>query len=197
MFDHASYHRSCAQLTLGQEKLEEIITMTENTDQKRMGRPMKTALIAAACLAALSITAFAAPAVQQLFTTFTITYRDADSTTAFTLPTLTLTEREGRNILTVDDIETDVTDAFAQDGQYVMTVDGATITVKPDGLVTVDAAEDEASGPITYSYYLQGGDAVPGVDDVNIITEDDTLGVYNVSVDENGDIEVAEYTPAE
>lgn len=202
MFDPNAYQNACAQLSLGRDKREEIITMTENTSaKKRLSCPMKTVLIAAACVAALTVTAMAAPAVQQLFTTFTITYRNADSSTAFTMPTLILTEQGGRHILTVDDLETDVTDAFAQDGQYVMVVDGTTITVKPDGWVEVEAAGDQTSGPITYSYRLQDGEAAPGVGDVNLITdgtpEDAAFGSYSVSVDENGDIEVADYAPAQ
>lgn len=199
MFDPKRYQNACAQLRLGQEKWEEIITMTENTRaKKRLSRPVKTILIAAACVAALTVTAMAAPAVQQLFTTYTITYRNADSQTAFTMPTLTLEKREDRSILTVDGLETDVTDAFAQDGQYAMAVDGHTITVQPDGWVTVEAPGEE---DITYTFRLQDGEATPGVGEVNLITdgtpEDAAFGSYQVSVDENGNIEVADYAPAQ
>lgn len=202
MFDPKRYQNACAQLRLGHDKWEEIIAMTENTSaKKRLSRPMKTILIAAACVAALTVTAMAAPAVQQLFTTFTITYRNADSQTVFAMPTLTLEEREGRNILTVDGAETDVTDAFARDGQYTTVVNAHTITVKPDGWVEVQTAGDEETGPITYTYCLQDGNAAPGVGDVNLITdgspEDAAFGSYSVSVDEDGNIEVADYAPAQ
>ncbi len=196
MFDKKSYQNACDRLTLDAEKLEEIIAMTENTSTKRrMSRPMKTVLIAAACVAALTVTAMAAPAVQQLFMTYTITYRNADSSTVSVMPTLTLTETDGRSILTVDGLETDVTDAFAQDGQYTTVVDGSTITVKPDGWVKVEAPGDE---DVTYTFNLLSADA-----DSTFISVDGEeltggeLGQYKVTTDENGSIEVTELDPAQ
>lgn len=197
MFDRENYQNACAQLSLGQEKLEEMIAMTENTKaKKRLSRPMKTVLIAAACVAALSVTAMAAPAVQQLFTTYTITYRTSDSSTVFTLPTLSMEERDGRSVLIVDDEEFDMTDSFAQNGQYKMNADGADITVTPDGWVTIlmDTGED---GPITYTFNLnaQDGDSLPAsiqVDGAEALTE---VGIYSISTDENGSVAVVESEP--
>lgn len=191
MFDPKRYQNACAQLRLGQEKLEEIITMTENTRaKKRLSRPVKTILIAAACVAALTVTAMAAPAVQQLFLTYTITYVDDSTQTAFTMPTLALEERAGRSILTVDGEETDVTDAFAQDGQYTMVVDGATVTVKSDGWVKVEAPGEE---DITYTFNLLSADADVGPASISVdgeaLTEDE-LGTYQITAGENGAIEV-------
>lgn len=202
MFDQERYRNACAQLTLGQEKWEEIIAMTENTSaKKRLSRPVKTILIAAACVAALTVTAMAAPAVQQLFLTYTITYRNADTQTAFTMPTLALEQREDRSILTVDGEETDVTDAFTQDGQYVLDLDQATVTVKPDGWVEVQMAGGGESGPITYTFNLTEDAPVTGVGNVKIATEgdvdSDAFGSYEVTVDENDNIQVTGQTPAE
>lgn len=197
MFDPNQYRTDCARLTLGAEKLEEIITMTENTKKKPMSRPMKAALIAAACVAALTVTAMAAPAVQQLFTTYTITFRNAGSATAFTLPTLKLEERDGRSVFTVNDLETDVTDAFAKNGQYVMNVDGTDITVKPDGWVTVTMDTDRDTGPITYTFNLNVDDDVSsmGTVRVNPSTLDEMeVGIYNITTDENGAL-VVDYLP--
>lgn len=202
MFDKERYQNACARLTLGQEKWEEIITMTENTRaKKRLSRPVKAVLIAAACVAALTVTAMAAPAVQQLFLTYTITYVDDSTQTAFTMPTLALEQREDRSILTVDGMETDVTDAFAQDGQYTMVVDGATITVKPDGMVEVQMDKGGESGPITYTFNLSEDAPLTGVGSVKIATEgdvdSDAFGSYEVTVDENDNIQVTGQTPAE
>lgn len=202
MFDQERYQNACAQLTLGQEKWEEIIAMTENTSaKKRLSRPVKTILIAAACVAALTVTAMAAPAVQQLFLTYTITYRNADTQTAFTMPTLALEQREDRSILTVDGEETDVTDAFTQDGQYVLDLDQATVTVKPDGWVEVQMAGGGESGPITYTFNLTEDAPLTGVGNVKIATEgdvdSDAFGSYEVTVDENDNIQVTDQTPAE
>lgn len=191
MFDKKRYQNACAQLRLGQEKWEEIIAMTENTSaKKRLSRPVKTILIAAACVAALTITAMAAPAVQQFFMTYTITYRNADSQTVFVMPTLALEEREGRSILTVDGLETDVTDAFAQDGQYATVVDGHTITVKPDGWVKVETSGEE---DITYTFNLLSADADVGPTSISVDGEELTegeLGTYQITAGENGAIEV-------
>ena len=199
MFDRESYQTACARLSLGQEKLEEMIAMTENTNaKKRLSRPMKTVLIAAACVAALSVTAMAAPAVQQLFTTYTITFRNSNSTTAFTLPTLALEEREGRSILTVNGLETDVTDAFAKDGQYVANVDGVDLTVQPDGWVTVTMDTDQDTGPVTYTFNLNAGDDASSLTTVRVdlSTSDETeVGFYSISTDENGSVVVAESEP--
>lgn len=202
MFDKERYQNACAHLNLGQEKREEIITMVENTSaKKRLSRPVKTILIAAACVAALTVTAMAAPAVQQLFLTYTITYVDDSTQTAFTMPTLALEQREDRSILTVDGQETDVTDAFARDGQYVLELDQATLTVKPDGLVEVQMAGGGESGPITYTFNLHEDAPLTGVGNVKIATEDnvdsDAFGSYEVTVDENDGIQVTDYAPAE
>lgn len=195
MFDPKRYRNACDRLTLDAEKLEEMIAMTENTNtKKRLSRPMKTALIAAACVAALTVTAMAAPAVQKLFMSYTITYVDDSTQTAFTMPTLALAERDGRSILSVDGAETDVTDAFAKDGQYVLELDKATLTVKPDGMVEVQMARGGESGPISYTFNLNEDASISGVGSVKVVTEDDVdpdgLGSYEVTLTENGEMEV-------
>ncbi len=162
MFDTNKYRKACAQTKLDAQKLEEMITMTEKTEmKKRLSRPVRTILIAAACVAALCITAFAAvPAVQQFFTTYTVTIHGGDGVeTAITIPSMTLTDRDGRTILTVDGEEIDVTDAFAQDGEYSFEHEGATITVDADGWVDTQTADGD---PISYSFNLYGKDAVGG-----------------------------------
>lgn len=199
MFDQERYQTACARLSLGQEKLEEMISMTENTKaKKRLSRPLRAALIAAACVAALTVTAMAAPAVQQLFTTYTITFRNSNSTTAFTLPTLALEEHDGRSILTVNGLETDVTDAFAKDGKYVANVDGVDLTVQPDGWVTANMDTDKDTGPVTYTFNLNAGDDVSsmGTVRVDLSTSDETeVGFYNIVTDENGSVVVVESEP--
>ncbi len=76
MFDPRRYQDACAQLGLGRDKLEEMIAMTEKQPRRRLAHPVRTALIAAACLLALSLTAFAAsPAGQEMIRTLYVTYR--------------------------------------------------------------------------------------------------------------------------
>ncbi len=155
MFDPEKYHNACGRLTLGAEKLEEMIAMTENK-KKAPKRVLRTALIAAACVAALCVTAFAAvPAVREFFVaTYTVTYHSGDGMeTAITIPPMYLTEQDGRTILTVDGEETDVTDAFAQDGKYVFERDGATFTVDSEGWVDIMTAD---SDPISYGFNIYG-----------------------------------------
>lgn len=76
MFDPNTYRSACDRLAPDAEKLEEWITMTENKSKKYLSRPVKALLIAAACLTLLCATALAAPAVQQFFTTYTVTLKD-------------------------------------------------------------------------------------------------------------------------
>lgn len=202
MFDPKEYREACAHLTVGTEKLEEMIAMTENTNTKKhLSRPIKTVLIAAACVAALCITAFAAPAVQKLFMTATITVTDSNgdpqTSQMFVFPDLTLENRDGKDILTVDDQEIDVTDAFAKDGKYVMELDQATVTVKPGGEVTVEMATSD--GPMVYSFNLteEDGQLPSSVTVEGEVLNGGEIGTYIVATDENGEMEVSTYTPAQ
>lgn len=195
MFDEKTYREACAHLTLGTEKLEEMIAMTENTNQKKhFSRPMKTVLIAAACVAALCVTAMAAPAVQKMFMSFSVTVTDRDGNVGdaqmFVCPDLALEKRDGKDILTVNGEEIDVTDAFAKDGKYVLTEQDATVTVTPDGEVTVDM--DTADGPVVYSFSLPGGTGAVITKNDEVLTGGE-IGSYIVT-DQNGEMEV---TPAE
>lgn len=188
MFDEKTYCEACDHLILGTEKLEELIAMTENTDnKKRLSRPVKTVLIAAACVAALCVTAFAAPAVQKMFMSFSVTVTDRDGNVGdaqmFVCPDLALEKKDGKDILTVNDEEIDVTDAFAKDGKYVLEEDGATVTVTPDGEVTVNM--DTADGPVVYTFSLTG-------DTVTLDGENLTGGEISsyMITDQNGAMEV-------
>ncbi len=152
MFDPKKYRNACGRLTLGAEKLEEMIAMTENK-RKAPKRVWRVALIAAACVAALCVTAFAAvPAVREFFG-YTITIQTDGDAAPITLPTMQLEDRDGRSILTVNGEEIDVTDAFAKDGKYALERDGITVTVNADGWVDAETADGE---PISVSYNLFG-----------------------------------------
>ena len=102
MFDPRSYHEACDRMTLSAEKIEEMIAMTENTSKKTVRRPARVALLAAAVVAALGITASAAelPAVQEFFATIFVTV--ASDGAGLNLPSVAVEEREGRSILLVD-----------------------------------------------------------------------------------------------
>lgn len=147
MFDTKTYRDACAHLTLGTEKLEELISMTENTNnKKRLSRPAKTALIAAACVAALCVTAFAAPVIQNLFTTYTVTMKDGDSSN-IVAPVIQTYNEDGHNYLVVDDETIDITEALEKEGTFkTQTKDGAEVHVNKDGWVSV------SSGDFQYSF---------------------------------------------
>ena len=188
MFDQ--YKDACAQLTLGQEKLEEMISMTENKPKKRLSHPIKTALIAAACLAALSITAFAAsPAGQEAIRSIFITVR--------TFPTVQSYTEDGHTYLVVDDETIDVTQELEENGSYSLELeDGGHISVTSDGWVSMDSG----NGNVSYSFRATDGpvDITPRAGLVTVITnedgsvhaEADTPGVvsgsYNLELEDGG-----------
>ena len=51
--------------------------------------------------------------------TLTIELKDGSQITALRYPDVSVEERDGRTILTVDGAETDITDALSEDGRYV------------------------------------------------------------------------------
>ena len=119
MFDPKLYCNDCDRLCLDEEKIKEMVTMTEN-QKKPVHRPARVALVAAALAAALGITASAAeiPAIKEFFTTMfiTIAIKD-DPALGLSLPTVSVEEREGRRILVVNEDEVDVTDALVLKGE--------------------------------------------------------------------------------
>lgn len=188
MFDPKPYREACARLTLGTEKLEEMIAMTENTNTKKhLSRPIKTVLIAAACVAALCVTAMAAPAIQSFFTTYTVTMKDGDSTN-IVAPVIQTYNEDGHNYLVVDDETIDITDALEKDEFFKTTTkDGAEIHVNKDGWVSVSGnGIDYTFNPTTDdkegSFSVDGEELTGG-----------EIGSYIVT-EQNGEMEV---TPAE
>lgn len=187
MLDKQTYCEACARLTLGTEKLEEMIAMTENTNtKKRLSRPMKTILIAA-CVAALCVTAFAAPAIQSFFTTYTVTMKDGDNSN-IVAPVIQTYNEDGHNYLVVDDETIDITEALEKDGSFkTQTKDGSEVHVNQDGWVSVSGnGIDYTFNPTTDdkegSFSVDGEELTGG-----------EIGSYIVT-DQNGEMEV---TPAE
>ena len=201
MFDRNSYREDCARLTLGQEKIQEMITMTENKKKKFFGHPVRVAVLAAALAACLGLTAFAAsPAgqemIQGIFVTFTYTESGDGSYTlslngvkgdlgdfgvvnAVVFPTMAYEERDGRQILTLDGEELDVTGAMEKDGFYEQELEGATLRVTADGVATITICNEDGEAGMTYTMYLNED----GVDH--------SFGeVSNYSVEIGGDAEV-------
>ena len=165
MFDLKSYHEACDQLRLDRDRMEEMIKMTEqNKNKKHFGRPARTALLAAALVAALGITAGAAsiPAVQEIFSQVRITFRSAENgeegevvINLINMPELSIEKQEdGTIILTVavddnDSREYDITSALTQEGHFETRID------KADGYYTIEVDGDSED----WSYLISAYDA--------------------------------------
>lgn len=191
MFDPRSYRKACDRMTLDAEKIEEMILMTKNQKKRTMGRrPMRVAMLAAAVVAALGITASAAeiPAVKEFFATIFVTVTSDDA--SLNLPSVAVEEREGRSILIVDGEETDVTDALAREGGYLYEGDGFQVAVDENGVAMVTSYGDDGT---TVSWSTEGGATRDGV--VYTVTADDKDESYhNYTI--IGEVEGAEL-PAE
>jgi len=181
VFELETYRDDCARLTLGQEKLEEMISMTEKTNKKRLTRPVRTVLLTAALAAALGTAALAAnPEVVekvQMFFGYTVTFTAADGSELESgvvsvpsnpavdivaggqLPSMAFEVREGRSILTLDGEEINVTEAMEKDGYYQTVGEGYTLRVLPDGTAVANldnATEDGIT--LTFALGADGAD---------------------------------------
>lgn len=206
MFDRSSYCKDCARMTLGADKIEEMISMTENQEKKALRFPKRAALVAAALAGALCLTAAAAevPAVQKFFSTVFVTISAKDGVaTGLIIPSVAVEEREGRTLLIVDGEETDVTDALTKDGKYLYKGDGFEVEVDEHGEAIVTAYGSDGT-VVSYSTQTPEGQdvvyTVTGEDEngqpVTFLTSDDaedvvSWGEYNVVVDPSGAMEVA------
>lgn len=194
MFDRSSYCNACAGMTLGADKIEEMIVMTENQEKKALRFPKRAALVAAALAAALCVTAAAAevPAVQEFFATMFVTISTKDGVAAgLNIPNVAVEEREGRSILIVDGEETDVTDALAREGKYLYKGDGFEVEVDEHGVAIITAYGADGT-VVSYSTQpLEGGDVVYTVtsEDENGQPVTDTF--YNLVVDQSGAMDVS------
>lgn len=181
MFDLESYRDDCSRLTLGQEKLEEMISMTEKPNRKRFVRPVRTVLVAAALAAVLGTAALAAnPEVAekvQMFFGYSFTFTAADGSelgsgmvsvpsnpaadiiAAGELPPMAFEVREGKIFLTLDGKELDVTEAMEKDGYYQSVGEGYTLRVLPDGTAVVDLDNGTEDGvTLTFALGADGAD---------------------------------------
>lgn len=209
MLDRSSYCKACARMTLGADKIEEMIVMTENQEKKARRFPKRAALLAAALAAALCVTAAAAevPAVQEFFATVFVTIStNGDVAAGLNIPSVSVEEREGRTLLTVDGKETDVTDALAKDGKYLYEGDGFEVEVDEhgaaiitaygaDGTVVSYSTQTPEGQNVVYTVTGEDGNGQPITYEASDGSEDDvSWGEYNVVVDQSGAMDVS---PAE
>ena len=123
MFEPNQYRELCSELHVSEEKLEEVIQMTEQEKKRKFHRPMRLGLVAAAVAAN-----------SEAIMTYLTSLRDAavageawadspvnteEGTGGLCLPEASLEERDGRTILIVDGVETDVTQALTDQGEYL------------------------------------------------------------------------------
>ena len=214
MFNPTSYRKSCDRLRLDRDRMEEMIQMTEqNKSGKRFGRPARMALVAAALVAAMGITAGAAsiPAVQEIFSQVRVTFLSAENgeggdvvITLINMPELSIQRQEDDTIILtveVDDNdvrEYDITSALTQEGHFETRIDKAdgyyTVEVEGDGedwsyLITAYDAQGEKAGSLGMGKAemesLGAGELVSQFDfsDGELASEGEYTVNYEVSVD--------------
>lgn len=205
MFDRKSYCKACDRITLDAGKIEEMITMTENTSKKSVHRPARVVLVAAALAAALGITASAAeiPAVKEFFTSIFVTITvKGEEVNGFNIPGVAVEERDGRSILLVNGEETDITEALAQDKEYIYEGDGFRVVVDENGVAVVTAygtdgtvisysTEDLSGGTVVYEVTsdleTEEGFRVQAIDGAGSGFD---LAEYEITADKNGAVTV-------
>ena len=186
MFDPKQYYEVCRELRAPEDKIEEIITMTEKTNKKKL-RPLRTALICAAAMAMMVVSVAAAD--PEGFESFLInigtvvrvdryrsdvTTEDGETFSMVESPDAMVENREGKAILVVNGEDAaDITDALAQDQHYVFEdfTEDTRITITVDGTIekwtlVKEVGIVKADG----SYYSFGSETVTSE------TVDDALG---------------------
>lgn len=176
MFDPKLYREACRELRAPEDKIEEIIAMTEKTNKKRI-RPLRTALIAAAAVAMMVVSVAAANPEgtrEFLYNIASVirvdqyrqelTTADGEKVTVFGIPEASVEDRDGRAILVIDGEDVaDITDELKSDGRYYYedTTDAGTyLTVAVEGWVddwTAAVSIGDGEGPAyTFSSDSEG-----------------------------------------
>ena len=150
MFDPKLYREACRELTAPEDKIKEIIAMTEKTNKKKF-RPLRTALICAAAMAMMVVSVAATD--PEGFESFLIdigsvvrvdryrsdvTTEDGETFSMVQSPEAKVENRDGKAILVVNGEDVaDITDALAQDQHYVFEdfTEDTRITITVDGTI--------------------------------------------------------------
>ena len=185
MFDPKLYREACRELTAPEDKIEEIIAMTEKTNKKKF-RPLRTALVCAAAMAMMVVSVAAADPEGFEFFLINIgsvvrvdryrsdvTTEDGETFSMVQSPEAKVENRDGRAILVVNGEDAaDITDALAQDQHYVFEdfTEDTRITITVDGTIDRWTLEKEV-GIVKEdgSYHRFGSDTVTSEDvDTNL-----------------------------
>ena len=150
MFDPKLYREACREITAPEDKIEEIIAMTEKTNKRRI-RPLRAALVCAAAMA-MMVVSVAASAPEE-FHEFVInlgsivrvdryrsdvTTEDGKTFSMVQSPEAKVENRDGRAVLVLNGEDVaDITDALAEDQHYVFEdfTEDTRITITVDGTV--------------------------------------------------------------
>ena len=204
MFDLKSYCEACGRLALAPERIEEMISMTENGKKQIFGRPARVVALAAALTAALGISAFAAsPAGQELIesvkslSVFVVAEPGEDGMldiNRLDIPDASIAQRDGRTIFTVDGKEIDITEELEKSGQFIFRSDNADgsyceLKVNADATVKATLYNEKGEEQMTLDL-LDDGDVRYAVS-VNEGMDDGSVTVtYKITGDEEGGLTV-------
>ena len=158
MFDPKLYREACRELTAPEDKIKEVIAMTEQTNKKKR-RPLRTVLIAAAAAAMMVVGVSAAnPGMVEEFAgriaeaiqinqyRMELTTEDGAKITVFSAPQASVENRDGRAILLIDGEEVgDITDELNAEGRFCYE------SVTEEGLlnVTVEGTAEDWTASVT------------------------------------------------
>lgn len=188
MFDPRLYREACRELKAPEDKIEEVIEMTENINKKKR-RPLRAVLICAAAFAMMVVGVSAAnPGMVEAFAgriaeviqinqyRMELTTEDGLKITVFSAPQAAVEDRDGRAILLIDGEEVgDITDELNADGRfyYESATEEGLLTVTVEGTAedwTASVMIGDPDGPIyTYSS-MQDGKGVMSAPAVSVET---------------------------
>lgn len=204
MFDPKSYCEACGQLTLGTEKIEEMISMAENKKKFSFGHPVRVMVLAAALTAALCISAFAAsPAGQEFIesvkclSVFVVTEPDEEGMLNITMldnPDVGIEQRDGRTLFTVDGQEMDITEELEKEGEFIFRSerkDGGywVLKVDADGHVKATGYDEKGEEQLTLDLLDDTDVSYTFTANPEEMGENETITTtYKVTGDEEGGI---------
>ena len=189
MFDPKLYREACREITAPEDKIEEIIAMTEKTNRKQF-RPLRTARVCAAAVAMMVVSVAAAnPEEFQAFLIDVKSYVQVDRYRAdvtmengetFSMvqaPKAKVENRDGRAVLVVNGEDVaDITEALSQEQHYVFEdiSEDTKITITVNGTIDKWTMEKEvgiikADG----SYHWFGSENVTSED-----VDDSLMGTF-------------------
>ena len=196
MFDPKLYREVCRELTAPEDKIEEVIAMTENMSNKKRCRPLRAVLICAAAFAMMVVGVSAAnpgmvadiagriAEIIQVdpYKIEMITEDGSQIITVYSAPQATVENRDGRAILLINGEDVgDITDVLNAEGCYYyegVAGDDRHLTVTVEGTAeewtaTVTIGDlDDPDGPVTTYSSMNGGRGFMSAPAVSIDIDD-------------------------